>query len=133
VKTTETSYLVECLRSGQPRPYADHANEYLITIRQGVHNQPDKPKPWVLMGDVEGTIRREEAARAAGTMFGGNSPDDMRKQQRDWAKSIVRALCHDFQENGDEGHNWASWTLASLKIDPHAGTIRALITAEYTG
>jgi hypothetical protein len=133
VKTTETSYLVECLRSGQPRPYADHANEYLITIRQGVHNQPDKPKPWVLMGDVEGTIRREEAARAAGTMSGGYLPEDLRKQQTDWAKALVRALCHDFKEKGDEGRDWASWTLASLKIDPHAGTIRALITAEYTG
>lgn len=133
MKTTETSYLVDCLRSGQPRPYADHANEYLITIRQGVHGKPEAPEPWVLMGDVEGTIRRDEAMRAAGTMFGGDTPDGLRKQQLDWAKALVRALCHDFKEKGDEGHNWASWTLARLTIDPHAGTIRALITAEYTG
>ena len=124
------TYSVEILRSGQPRPYADTEREYRITVSQS-------GKPWLLHGDVETRIRREEADRAAGRMSGGLSPDALRKEQRDWAKKIVRALCQNFREKGDddgrkdmEAHFYP--TLKWLKLDAKAGTIHVFIVEPFT-
>lgn len=130
------SYEVEIIRSGQPRAYADTINEYLITVsaekfgKQGMH-------PWLPMGDVEAQIEREEAQRAAGTMFGGASPEQLRKMQRDQAKQIVRGLCQKFREEDDDdgrtGMDAAFYpTLTQLSLDAKAGTIRAVILERYT-
>lgn len=131
-----TRYSVETLRSGQPRPYANTEREYLITV-EATHYGKDGLHPWIMHGDVEKTIKREEAARAAGKMSGGYAPDALRKQQRDWALGLVRALCQGFREKSDEdgrtGMDAAFYpTLKSLAIDAKAGTIRAFITETYT-
>jgi len=132
----KTEYTVEILRAGQPRAYADTENEYLITCRQdwkgdGVF------KPWLLGGNVEARIKREEADRAAGRMSGGMSPDALRKEQQDWVRKIIRVLCQDFREKADqdgrEGMAAAFYpTLRRLTVDPVAGTIRVLIVSAYT-
>ena len=132
---TET-YTVETLRSGQPRPYADTEREYRITVlrtqygKEGLH-------PWLMHGDLEPRIKEEEALRAAGKMYGGQSPDDLRKAQREWAKMIVRALCRNFREkDDDDGRTGAAAhfypTLKWLKIDAKAGTIHAFIVEPFT-
>lgn len=132
----KTTYEVEILRSGQPRPYADTEREYLITVRserygkEGLH-------PWLKHGDVEAKIAKDEAARAAGKMFGGMSPDALRKDQREWAKKIVRGLCQNFREKDDDdgrtGMNAHFYpTLKRLTLDHKAGTIRAFIVEPYT-
>lgn len=131
-----TRYTVEILRSGQPRAYADTENEYLITVEHQAWNA-QVLSPWVMHGDVETTIKREEAARAAGRMAGGYPPDALRKQQRDWALKLVRALCQNFREktdgDGKVGMDAAFFpTLKRLTIDHNAGTIRALIVEMYT-
>lgn len=131
-----TRYTVETLRSGQPRAYADTEREYLITVesttfgKEGMH-------PWLMHGDVEKTIKREEADRAAGRMFGGIPPDELRKQQREWALGLVRSLCQRFREKTDDdgrtGMEAAFYpTLKSLVIDHKVGTIRAFIVEMYT-
>lgn len=132
----QKTYTVETLRSGQPRPYADTEREYLITVTMKQSHEKEH-RPWVMHGDVEARIRREEKDRAEGRMFGGSSPDELRKQQREWAKGIIRALCQHFREKGDEdgrkdmeAHFYP--TLKSLKIDPSAGTIRAYIIEPFT-
>lgn len=127
-----TTYTVECLRAGQPRPYADREYEYLVTVAED-------GKPWVNGGDVEARIKRDEAARAAKTMFGGETPEQLRRSQREWAKRVLRALCMSFREVGDddgivEGSADAHFqpTLRSLRVDPAAGTIRARIVNPFT-
>lgn len=133
----KTRYTVETLRAGQPRPYADSEYEYLITCEHVSLKEPDVFTPWTMFGDVERRITQEEAARKAGNMMGGNTPDGLRKQQRDWAKSIVTALCRKFREPKDEdgrtGMEAAFYpTLKKLSIDHQKGTIRAFIVEAYT-
>lgn len=134
----ETTYSVDTLRSGQPRPYADTEREYLITVKCAGYGKEPNPKPWLMYGDIEGQIIRDEAARKAGTMLGGMSPEQLPKGQRDWAKKIVRALCQDFREKDDDDGRkdmtaFFYPTLLSLKMDAIAGTIRAFIVEPYTG
>ena len=131
-----TTYSVDVIRSGQPRPYADAEREYLITVKSTQYDK-DGMHPWLLGGDVEARIKREEAWRAEGCMSGGYSPDELRSEQREWAKKIVRALCQNFREKDDddgrtgmEAHFYP--TLKWLKLDPKAGTIRAFIVKPYT-
>ncbi len=131
-----TEYSKQTIRSGQPRPYADTEREYLISVKATQHGE-DGLRPWLMHGDVETRIQREEADRAAGRMMGGESPDTLRKQQREWAKKIVRALCQNFREKDDddgrkdmEAHFYP--TLRWLKLDPKAGTIHAFIVEPYT-
>lgn len=131
-----TRYTVEVLRSGQPRAYADTENEYLITIEATKYGK-EGLFPWIMLGDVEATILREEADRATGKMVGGYPPDARRKQQRDWAKKLVSALCQNFREKDDEdgrtGMEAAFYpTLKSLTIDHKTGTVRALIVSLFT-
>jgi hypothetical protein len=131
-----TRYTVEILRNGQPRPYADTEREYLITVEAEVYGK-EGLYPWVMLEDVEKTIKHEEADRAAGRMFGGYPPDALRKQQRDWALKLVRALCQGFREKGDDDGKIGmeahfAPTLRLLKIDHVTGTIRALIIEPYT-
>lgn len=88
-------------------------------------------------GDVEAQIKREEADRAAGRMFGGYPPEALRKQQRDWAIGLVRALCQNFREHTDDDGKTGMAahffpTLKSLKIDHAKGTIRAFIIEPFT-
>lgn len=127
---SENTFVVQTLRSGQPRPYADTDREYLITVQRN-------GKPWLMHGDIEPRIAREEADRAAGRMFGGMSPDSLRKSQRDWAKKIVRALCQNFREKDDddgragmEAHFYP--TLKRLNVNGKTGTIHAFIVEPYT-
>ncbi len=131
-----TSYTVDTLRSGQPRAYADTEREYLITVQSTQYGK-DGLHPWLMYGDVETQIKRDEKDRAEGRMFGGESPEKLRNNQREWAKKIVRALCQNFREKDDddgrtgmEAHFYP--TLQSLKTDPKAGTIRAFIIEPYT-
>ena len=131
------NYAVSTLRSGQPRAYADTEREYLITVTR-THWQTGEMAPWVMFGDVEKQIVRDEAERKAGRMIGGQPPEQLRAGQRDWAKKIVRALCQNFREKGDddgeeEGSMEAHFypTLKALKIDPVAGTIRVFIVEPY--
>lgn len=134
-------YLVETLRSGQPRPYADTEREYRITVERTNDYGPEKGqwKPWLMFGDVEAQIRSEEKMRAEGKLHGGYTPDQLRKQQRDWCLKIIRSLCQNFREKGDndgktEGTMEAHFypTLKSLKINPNTGTILAFIVEPYT-
>jgi len=130
------TYEVETLRSGQPRPYAATEREYRITVKAERYGK-DGMHPWLFGGDVEAQIRRDEAERAAGRMFGGESPDQARKSQRDWAKKIVRGLCQDFREKDDNdgrtGMDAAFYpTIKWMKLDPSAGKIHVFITEEYT-
>lgn len=132
-----TTYSVDRLRSGQPRPYADTEREYLITVQATGYGKDTTPRPWLMYGDIEAQIVRDEAARKAGTMSGGMSPDQLRKGQRDWAKKIIRALCQDFREkDDDDGRKDMSAyfypTLKSLKLDAKAGTILAFIIEPFT-
>lgn len=131
-----TRYTVAVLHSGQPRPYADTEREYLITVEENEYGRTAL-RPWVMHGDVEKTIKREEADRASGRMFGGYPPDALRKQQRDWALKLVRALCQGFREKGDDDGKTGmeahfAPTLKSLKIDHVTGTIHALIIEAFT-
>lgn len=130
------TYEVETLRSGQPRAYADTEREYLITIRSENYGK-EGMHPWLMGGDVEAKITKDEAARAAKTMFGGMSPDALRSQQRDWAKRVVRGLCQNFREESDDdgrsGMDAAFYpTLKWLKLDHAKGTIHAFIIERYT-
>lgn len=131
-----TRYTVEILRSGQPRAYADTEREYLITV-EGTKWGEEGLGPWVLCGDVEATIKREEADRAAGRLFGGYPPAELRAMQRKWAIGLVRSLCQHFREKNDndgktgmEAHFYP--TLKSLTIDHKAGTVRAFIVEPFT-
>lgn len=131
-----TQYSVEILRSGQPRAYADTEREYLITVQSTQYGK-EGLQPWVLYGNVEARIKREEADRKAGRMSGGESPEKIRRTQREWGKKIVRSLCQNFREKDDddgrtgmEAHFYP--TLQSLKIDPKTGTIHAFIIEPYT-
>lgn len=125
-----TIYSIETLRSGQPRAYADTEREYLITVKSD-------GKPWLMYGDVEARIVEEEAMRAAGRMWGGESPDALRQLQREWAKDIVRALCQrTFREKDDQDGRTGMEaglypTLKFLRIDPKAGTVHAFIVEPY--
>lgn len=132
-------YTVDTLRAGQPRAYADSEYEYKITVQREAEWGPNKGKvePWLLGGDVEAQIRRDEAARAAKTMFGGYSPEQLRQQQREWARSILTALARRHREasdkDGKEGAEAFFWpTLKWLRMDGKAGTIHALIVEPYT-
>lgn len=133
---SEKTYSVKTIRSGQPRAYADTEREYLITVK-GERYGKEGLHPWLMHGDVEARIQREEADRAAGRMSGGYPPDELRKQQREWAKGIVRALCQNFREKDDEdgrtgmeAHFYP--TLKWMKLDPAAGTIHVFIVEPYT-
>lgn len=132
----QTTYSVDTIRSGQPRPYADTIREYLITVKSSQYGK-EGLHPWLMHGDVEKRIKREEADRAAGRMSGGSPPEKLRAEQRDWAKSLVTTLCQRFREKNDddgrtgiEAHFYP--TLQSLKLDPAAGTIRAVIVEPFT-
>jgi len=129
------NYSVATLRSGQPRAYADTEREYKITVTR--KNGSGGSKPWIMHGDVEKRIAEEEALRKAGKMYGGSPPDDLRKQQREWAKMMVRALCQNFREKDDqdgrtgmEAHFYP--TLKALKLDAKEGTIHAFIVEPFT-
>lgn len=131
-----TRYTVDVLRSGQPRAYADTENEYLITVEATRWNE-EGFHPWVHGGDIETQIKREETERAAGRMFGGHQPDEMRAIQRNWAVGLVRVLCQNFREPNDkdgrtgmDAHFFP--TLKKLIIDHKAGTVRALIIEPFT-
>lgn len=131
-----TIYSVDVIRSGQPRPYADTEREYLVTVKSTQWGK-DGMHPWLFGGDVEAQIKRDEAWRAEGRMSGGDSPDQLRSQQREWAKKIVRALCQNFREKDDddgrtgmEAHFYP--TLKWLKLDPAEGTIHVFIVEPYT-
>ena len=136
----KTCYTVETLRAGQERPYGDSVYEYLVTVQSSRrHKDAEKLEPWLKHGDVEKQIARDEADRKAGRMSGGHSPESLRKSQRDWCKSIVKALCCKFREKGDnDGIEEESAdahfapTLKSLQIDPIKGQIRARIVSAYT-
>ena len=129
-------FTVEILRSGQPRAYADTENEYLITVEtEGWATRT--LAPGFRGGNLDELIGREESARKAGRMFGGYSPAEHRKMRREWALKVVRGLCQDFRERGDDdgrtgmdAHFYP--TLKRLDIDEKAGTIRALIVEAYT-
>lgn len=134
-------YEVETLRAGQPRPYADTENEYLIKVTRTIDWGPRKGtvEPWLVGGDIEKRIQQEEAARQAGTMLGGQQPDEMRKYQRQWARNVVDALCEKSREIGDKdgmiegtAESFFYSTLKKLTLDAKAGTIRALIIHPYT-
>ncbi len=132
-----TTYQVEVLRSGQPRAYADTEREYLITVKRERCGK-DGLFPFLMHGDVEARIKKDEAMREAGTMSGGQSPEQLRDDQKDWAKKIVRSLCQNFREKDDDdgrtgmdAHFYP--TLKSLKLDHAAGTILAFIVEPYTG
>lgn len=129
-------YTVETLRAGQPRAYADSEYECLITIT-AEHYGDKELKPWLYLEDVEERIRREEADRKAGRMAGGQSPEQLRKGQREWALRLVRALFRNCREKGDDDGRsgmeaYFYPTLKSLSLDPKAGTIRALIIEPFT-
>jgi len=131
-----TTYSVEVLRSGQPRAYADTEREYRITVKASRYGE-EGLHPWLMHGDLDERIKREEAARAAKRMYGGLSPDELRNEQREWAKKIVRALCQNFREpNDDDGRSGMEAafypTLKWLKLDQKAGTIHAFIIETYT-
>lgn len=133
---SKTTYTVDILRSGQPRPYADTDREYLITVEKSRHGK-DGMYPWLMHGDVEERIKREEADRAAGRMIGGMPPDALRKEQRDWALKIVRALCQNFREKDDDDGRTGEYahfypTLKWLMLDQKKGTIHAFIVEPYT-
>ena len=132
-----TVYSVETLRSGQPRAYADTEREYLITVKASHWSKNGVLKPWLMHGDVEKRIVEEEAMRKSGQMLGGETPDHLRKSQREWAKKIVRALCQNFREKDDDDGrtDMAAYfypTLQWLKLDPKAGTIHVFIIEPYT-
>ena len=132
----QTTYTVEVIRSGQPRPYADTEREYLITVKAPKYGK-DGLHPWLMYGDVESRIKREEADRAAGRMMGGSPPDELRKQQREWAQKIIRALCQNFREKDDDDGRkdmeaYFYPTLKWLKLDAVAGTIHAFIVEPFT-
>lgn len=134
---TNTVYTVDILRSGQPRPYADTEREYLITVQTTGCGKDMSLKPWLMYGDLEPRIAKEEAARKAGTMMGGETPDQLRKGQREWAKKIIRALCQDFRETGDDDgrKDMSAYfypTLRSLVLDGKTGTIRVFIVEPFT-
>lgn len=87
--------------------------------------------PWMQGGDIEETVRSDELKRPSSIWDGEH------KRQRDWAKSVVRAICQHFREAGDDdgrtgmdAHFYP--TLKSLVIDPKAGTIRAFIIEPFT-
>jgi|SRR5579863_4092274 len=133
---SEKIYSVQTIRSGQPRPYADTEREYLITIKSTQYGK-EGLVPWTMYGDVERRIKSEEKQRAEGKMSGGESPEQLRKGQREWAKNLVRALCQNFREKTDQDGRTGMTahfypTLRSLSIDPSAGTIRAFIIEPYT-
>lgn len=135
----ETRYTVTILRAGQPRPYADSEYEYLIKVERMGSYGPDKGKlkPWLMHGDIEARIRQDEADRESGKLIGGWSPEELRKQQREWARKIVTALCHKHREKGDQDGPTGIEadfypTLKRLDVNPAAGTIRALIVELYT-
>lgn len=132
----QTNYAVEILKSGQPRAYADTEREYRITVKRTQYGK-DGLLPWVQHGDVEKRISEEDALRKAGKMYGGTSPEDLRKEQSEWARNLVRALCQNFREKNDEdgrtgmeAHFYP--TLKWLKIDPKAGTVHAFIIEPFT-
>lgn len=132
---SQVNYSVATLRSGQPRAYADTEREYKITVTR--QNGKGRAEPWLMHGDVEKRITEEEALRKAGKMYGGVQPDDLRRQQAEWAKMMVRALCQNFREKGDndgrtgmEAHFYP--TLKSLKLDAKEGTIHAFIVEPFT-
>lgn len=134
----QVTYSVETLRSGQPRAYADTENEYLITMKSTSYGK-DGLHPWLQYGDVEAMDAADEVNRKAGRMSGGLPPGQRHKEQQVWAKRLVRALCQNFRERGDddgkvEGTMDAHFypTLKSLTLDPKAGTVRAFIVEAYT-
>ncbi len=132
-----TIYEIETIKSGQPRPYADTEREYKITVK-GERYGKKGLYPYLLYGNLDERIKKEESARAAGKMSGGLSPEELRKRQLDWAKKIVRALCQDFRERDDNdgrsGMEAAFYpTLEWIKLDQKAGIIHVFITEAYTG
>lgn len=132
-------YTVKTIRSGQPRSYADTEREYKIFVERatGYGEHANEFQPWIFLEDVEARITTEAAMRKAGKLFGGNTPEDLRKMQRDWALKITRALCQNFREKDDDdgrtGMDAAFYpTLKWLKLDAAAGTIHVFITEMYT-
>lgn len=100
--------------------YADTERECLITIKAEQYGK-EGFHPWLMYGDVEA---------------GGETPDQLRKSQREWAKKIVRALFQNFREKGDddgkiEGSMDFYPTLKSLTLDAKAGTIKAFIIEPF--
>lgn len=125
-----TRYTVTTLRSGQPRPYADTEHEYLVTI-ESASSEAVPMSPWIPGGDVEARIRKEACLESSG------EADALRIRQTLWAKAVVRALCRNFRETGDnDGLNGMAAhfapTLKTLTINYAKGEIRALIVEAYT-
>jgi len=134
-----TQYTVICHRAGQPRAYADSEYVYTLKIEQevGYGDSKGQMKPWVYLGDVEASIKKDEQLRKEGKMWGGQSPEQMRKAQRDWAIKLVKTLCMNFRERSDDdgrtgmdAHFYP--TLQLLQIDPAMGEIRVSIIDPFT-
>ena len=131
-------YTIETIRSGQPYAYADTIREYVIRGEEIFSSPPPSVrKPYLPFGDVEAQIRRDTAMRERGEMSGGYSLDQLRAAQRREVLKLVRGLCGDFRERGDEdgrtgmeAHFYP--TLQSLVIDGKAGTIRVVIVEPFT-
>lgn len=107
-------YTVETLRCGQPRPYADHEHECRISVE-----------------------RTSPCGENAGEWEPFRCDGWTEKQREDWAKRIVRGVFRNFREQGDDDGRTGMEayyfpTLRWLKVDPHTGTIRALVTEAYT-
>ena len=110
-------YKVEILRAGQPRPYADTVHEYRVTATYTPTWGKDRtPQPWC--------------------PYRVDKPGDKERQLK-WAKAVVKAICQDFREVGDEdgregmdAHFYP--TLQSISVDEKAGIVRAIIVTPFT-
>lgn len=104
-----TRYTVQVLHAGQREPYGD--SEYEYTIR------------------VERTITHGKCIEPG---FPTSEPGELRA----WAKKLIRALCQDFRETGDndgrEGMEAYFYpTLKMLDLNRSTGVIHVLIIERY--
>lgn len=139
----QTRYTVEVLHSGQDRPYANTVNEYRVTCEMfrtwGLPPERDKWHPWLMFGDIDATKAKEIQDERSGRCIvsrSGTTRDEYfageKRRQLEWAKKIVKTLCQNFFEQGEDGANWASPMLNFIHLDAKAGTINARITEAYT-
>lgn len=112
------TYAVTTLRSGeQVENYAPHV--YAFTVKVEKDGKPYLPYQTAVIKNLR-------------------YPNDaLEGMQRDWAKRIVRALCHQFREVGDDdgrtgmdAHFYP--TLEKLEIDHERGEIHVVIEEPYT-
>lgn len=115
---TTITYAVTTLRSGeQAENYAPHVWEYRVKVEKD-------GKPYLPYA-TEGIKKL------------GYPGDAIAAMQRDWAKRIVRGLCCNFREAGDndgrtgmDAHFYP--TLEKLEIDHERGEIHVVIEQPYT-